>query len=256
MKPKKRFLKNKICVRLFSLALALSLMLCSFSAFAAQNEEKVVRVGWFDSAFNIMDDLGRRSGYAYEYEQKISLYTGWRYEYIEGSWPELLQMLKDGRIDMLADVSYTKEREREMLFSSLPMGSEEYYLFTTPDNSAISTTDYPSFNGKKVGANKGSIQIELYKNWAKANGIQTEIVELMGSESESIAQLLRGDFDLYLTLDSAADKDFTIPVCKIGNSDFYFAVNKARTDILSELNAAMNHIQDDNRFFNQQLYGK
>ena len=255
MNPKKRFKKNRIFLRIIAMALVFMLT-GSLCAVAAQDTDKVVRVGWYDSAFNQMDDLGRRTGYAYEYEQKVALYTGWHYEYVEGSWPELLQMLKDGKIDLMSDVSYTVQREKDMFFSSLPMGSEEYYLFTTPDNKDISTSDYSSFNGKKVGANKGSIQIELFKDWAASNGIQAEIVELTGTESDCIARLVRGDFDLYLTLDSAADRDFTVPVCKIGSSDFFFAVNKNRPDLLSELNSAMNHIQDDNYFFNQQLYGK
>ena len=58
------------------------------SAFAAEDEGDVVRVGWFESSFNATDDAGRRSGYAYEYLQKIAAYTGWTYEYVEGSWPE------------------------------------------------------------------------------------------------------------------------------------------------------------------------
>ena len=67
----------------------------------AQEPEKIVRVGWFESPFNTTDELGRRSGYAYDYQQKIAAYTGWTYEYVTGSWPELLQMLKDGRIDLM-----------------------------------------------------------------------------------------------------------------------------------------------------------
>ncbi|MBR5909719.1 MAG: transporter substrate-binding domain-containing protein, partial [Schwartzia sp.] len=74
-------------------------------------EGKVVRVGWYDSQFNYSDRFGRRSGYAYEYQQKIAAYTGWTYEYVEASWPDLFDMLKKGEIDLLSDVSYTKERE-------------------------------------------------------------------------------------------------------------------------------------------------
>lgn len=60
---------------------------------------KTVRVGWYESPFNMTDQFGRRSGYAYDYQQKIAAYTGWNYEYVEGSWPDLLQMLMDGEID-------------------------------------------------------------------------------------------------------------------------------------------------------------
>lgn len=63
----------------------------------AQSSGKTVRVGWFGQPFHMMDTFGRRSGYAYEYQQKIAAYTGWTYDYVEGSWPELFQMLVDGK---------------------------------------------------------------------------------------------------------------------------------------------------------------
>ena len=66
---------------------------------------KIVRVGWYESPFNMTDPNGGRSGYAYEYQQKIAAYTGWKYEYVTTSWPKLLQMLQDGEIDLLSDVS-------------------------------------------------------------------------------------------------------------------------------------------------------
>ena len=81
----------------------------SFTAKANAGEEKTVRVGWFESTYCQENQLGRRSGLAYDYQQKIAAYTGWNYEYVEGTWPKLFQMLKDGEIDMLCDVSYTEE---------------------------------------------------------------------------------------------------------------------------------------------------
>ena len=98
-----------------------------FSPLSAHSEEvKTVRVGWYESPFNITDQFGRRSGYAYEFQEKVAAYTDWQYEYVEGSWPELLQMLIDGEIDLMSDVSYTDERSEIMLFSELPMGEDDY----------------------------------------------------------------------------------------------------------------------------------
>ena len=115
---------------------AVSFLVCFFvltallpAAAPADSEPKTVRVGWYESSFNQTDDDGRRSGYAYEYQMKIAAYTGWKYEYVSGSWSELLQMLTDGEIDLMSDVSYTVERAEKMLFPALPMGSEDYYLF-------------------------------------------------------------------------------------------------------------------------------
>ncbi len=77
---------------------------------AADSGEKKVRVGWYESPFNITSANGIRSGYAYEYQMKIAGYTNWEYEYVDGSFPELLEKLKAGEIDLLSDVSYTEER--------------------------------------------------------------------------------------------------------------------------------------------------
>ena len=119
---------------------------------------RTVRVGWHEPPYCIVDESGRRSGFTYDYQQKLAAYTGWNYEYVEGSWSELLDMLKSGEIDLMGDVSYTEERAEDILYASLPMGTEAYYLFTAPDNKDIRAEDYASLNGKKVGVSKGTIQ--------------------------------------------------------------------------------------------------
>ena len=133
-------------VIVLSLVMAMSFML----PLAAHGQElkKTVRVGWYESPFNTLDQFGRRSGYAYDYQKKIAAYTGWNYEYVEGSWSELLQMLINGEIDLMSDVSYTDERAESMLFSSLQMGAEEYYIFISPDNEEINRDVVSTFTEK------------------------------------------------------------------------------------------------------------
>ncbi|MBR3739076.1 MAG: diguanylate cyclase [Clostridia bacterium] len=242
----------------------LTFLLCAVLAFSvlppdeayAQSTDKTVRVGWFESPFNMIDAAGRRSGYAYEYQQKIAGYTGWTYEYVEGSWPELFQMLMYGEIDLMSDVSYTPERAERMLFSGLGMGAEEYYIFVAPDNEEIRQDDPRTLNGKKIGANKGSIQIGFYHEWAEQYGVHAELIELTGSDSEAMQMVLMGELDAYLSLDAYGGQESTIPLFKVGSSEFFFAVSKDRTDLLDELNSAMYRIQSENRYFTQQLSQK
>lgn len=223
---------------------------------SAQTSGKVVRVGWYESSFNHMDTTGRRSGYAYEYQLKIGAYTGWTYQYIKGSWPELLSMLEAGEIDLMSDVSYTPEREERMLFPSLPMGTEEYYLFISPGNREIKADAPETLNGKKVGVNRGSIQEDYYLEWAKKNNVQAELAEQTCGTEESMAMLENGKLDAFVTVDSFINTDLAVPVYKIGSSDFFFAVNKERPDLLEDLNFAMNRLQDENRYYNQQMFDK
>ena len=222
----------------------------------ARSTAKTVRVGWYESPFNVTDGHGRRTGYAYEYQQKIAAYTGWEYEYVEGSWPELMQMLIDGEIDLMSDVSYTAGRSEIMSFSLQPMGSEEYYVFISPENTEISRDDLSTLNGKTAGVNKGSVQADLFRQWVAENGLTVEIVEMTEPLDEALDMMYRGDIDMYVVLDAYLDVSLALPVCKIGSSDFFFVVNKARPDLLTELNAAMNRISDENQYYNQQLYAK
>lgn len=231
-------------------------MAIPYNVHAQDSNPKVVKVGWFDSSYNYFDQAGRRDGYSYEYQQKLSAYNGWTYEYIVGSWSDLLQMLKDGEIDLLSDVSYVPDREAYMFYPSLPMGAEEYYLFTAPKNEVISPSDVSTLNGKKIGVNKGSVQADLYAEWAKENGIEAETVEVNCSEDESLKMLETGVLDAYVTVDAFMDPSQAVPVYKIGSSDYYFAVAKNRPDLLEDLNYAMSQIQDEDRYYNSKMYEK
>ena len=246
--------KRRMIVIVLSLVMAMILMV-PLSAHA-QESRKTVRVGWYESPFNTMDQFGRRSGYAYDYQQKIAAYTGWNYEYVEGSWPELLQMLITGEIDLMSDVSFTDERAETMLFSSLPMGAEEYYIFISPNNEEINRDDLSTFDGKKVGVNKESVQAGFFREWAETNGVQAELIEMTEDLDESLDMLNQGDIDMYVILDGYIDARLALPLCKVGSSNFFFVVNKSRPDLLTELNAAMNRIQEEDHNYQQRLYEK
>ena len=248
-----RIMKRIMCIVLSLTALLLSVVPCA--ARAAEPDRKVVRVGWFDSSYNIIDEQGYRSGYGYEYQLKLAAYNGWSYEYVEGSWPELLKKLETGEIDLLSDVSFTEKRAEKMLFPSIPMGTEEYYLFALPGG-PISNADKSTLNGKKVGVNAGSVQAKLYEDWAAQNGIQSELIPLTGSEDNSLKMLSSGGLDAYVTVDSFVDARHAVPEYKIGSSDYFFAVTASRPDLLEDLEYAMSMIQDENRYYNTQLYEK
>ena len=246
----KRALAALCCVALLAVLVPLSAVAQS------DDEGEVVRVGWYESVYNQMDSSGRRSGYAYEYERKIAAYTGWSYDYVEGSWGELLTMLENGEIDILSGVSYTEERAEKMLYPSYSMGSEEYYIYISEKNMEDFDESFTYFNGKRIGVNKNSIQEGLFREWEKQHGIEAEIVELLGAEAESIGMLIDGELDGYITLDDFLGIDTILPVAKIGSSELYFAVSKSRTDLLNELDGALGKIQNENRYYNEELFAK
>ena len=154
--------RRRARLALLAFCLMLALNAAAPAASASQQERRTVRVGWYESAFHRTDRFGRRSGYGYEYQQRVAAYTGWNYEYVEGSWSELFEKLVAGEIDLLSDVSYTEERAKKILYSAEGMGTEDYHVFISPSNTEIRPDDFSTLNGKRVGVNKNSIQEQLF----------------------------------------------------------------------------------------------
>lgn len=176
MNMHRRLKRMMLALALAALAAAAVLPL---SVFAQEADRKVVRVGWFDSSFCYWDQFGRRCGIDYEYRHKIAAYTGWTFEYVEDSWPNLFQMLKDGEIDLLSDVSYKPERTAFMSFPDLPMGAESYYIYIDAGNRTLTADNLEAFNGTRIGVNQGCVQESFLRDWAERNSIALEVVPLV-----------------------------------------------------------------------------
>ena len=96
--------------RLFFVSLAVFCM--ASSVFGKDHIHTVVRkklkVGYYENeAFQEgASDGAVKSGYAYEYLQKVSSLTGWQYEYVYGSWAEVYSAFLRGDVDLLAGLGY------------------------------------------------------------------------------------------------------------------------------------------------------
>ena len=244
--------QNRMIIFILLFAVLINMLIPS-AAYAEEATKNVVRVGWYESSFCYYDQFGRRCGIDYEYQQKISAYTGWTYEYVEGSWPELLKKLENGEIDLLSDVSYKPEREEYILYPDLPMGTESYYIYVSQDNHEITGDDPSTMNGKKIGVSKGSVQEGYLKDWAEKYGIILEIIPSLLGEDESMNMVRQGELDGYATVYTAGAANKTVPICRIGGSDYFYAVNKNRTDLLADLNMALAGLQDEDPYFIERI---
>ena len=120
---------------------------------AAEKEapEKIIRVGTLGDTFNYVTENGMRKGYSYELLETLAGYTGWKFEYVACNWNDSIEKLQNGEIDILGDIAYTEERTDRMLFSDGPMGIEKYYLYADFLSDDISSADFKTLNGKRIG---------------------------------------------------------------------------------------------------------
>jgi hypothetical protein len=95
--------KNKsLLLSAFLCVVVLVVALFPQNVLAAGPSEDTVRVGYYEQEVfqEGAADGAVKTGYAYEYYQKLSEYAGWRYEYVYGEFGDLYQMLMDGDIDL------------------------------------------------------------------------------------------------------------------------------------------------------------
>ncbi len=78
-----------------------------------------VKVGVYEDApLVFIDSSGKPKGISIDILEKIASKEGWKIEYVFGSWPQCLERLQAGEIDLLADVVYTDERSKIYEFSA------------------------------------------------------------------------------------------------------------------------------------------
>ena len=261
---KKKGKKKRLCLSILVLIMLLFVPLSAYASEiksdgkttqALEEENKTVRVGYFPYANFQEGGYGEhKQGAGYEYLQKISYITGWKYEYVYGSFKECLDMLADGEIDILGSVSYTPERAESIDFSTYAEGTERYWIYTREDHTNLTNGDPKQMNGCRIGVADGSYQKELLEKWLDSNQIQAEVVVCKGYD-EMIKKLDADELDALVVPALSVNSDF-IAIANIGVSDCYFGVSKSRPDLLKELNSAMEEINNTETDYSSKLYAR
>ena len=223
------------------------------------NDEKqpqTIRVGSFEDTFNYVDKNGVRRGYGYELMQALAGYTGWKFEYVKCDWSNCFDKLENGEIDIMGDISYTDERAQKMLFPDEPMGEEKYILYADLSDTDIGMSDFKSLDGKRVGVLMYTEPEIMLTEWENKNGIHTEHVNV-NNDDDVEKKLANHEIDCFVSLEESTWSEQGISsVTTIGKSGIYFAINKERSDIKTELDYAMRQLEQDSPFFKADLYKK
>ena len=194
------------------------------------------------------EDNNPISGYAYEYIQTIAAYSGWDIEYIPcDSFTECLNKLFSGEADLYYEISHTEERAKIILYPDEPMGHEFYFLYALKGNTSITPDDLESMNGRKVGVTRGTMQIELLKQWCKKKNVDFTIIEYE-FEQQKESDLRAGKIDLDLEVSILAKNDFSA-VERIGSSAYYLVANKERSDLIDDIESTVEKVLNNDLYY-------
>ena len=234
-------------------------VLAFFSVDVSAQSAETVKVGYyFSNNFQEgMDDRAPKSGYSYEYLQKLASYTGWKYEYVYGEWDELFEKLKDGEIDLMAGVAYSEDRVDQIGYPDSEMLNETFYIYKDTDDSSMQCGDIASYSGKKIGTLKGDQRMTAaLEQWKARHRADIEI-EYYSDLTECARVFNEQQIDGFVSADNVVSSYSGItPVEKIGKQLFYLCTAKEREDLLSELNMAMSIMNEQDAVEVDELRNK
>ena len=192
-----RWLNNSKNIRLFSVVYLFLFCngLNTISADAADHQT-VVKVGVYDNQPKIfIDSQGNPSGIFIDIIESIANKEHLEIQYIENEWASLMDMLYRGEIDILPDMSYSKERDSLFTLSSLPVIESWLEVFTIRNIDISSIMD---LQGKKIGVLNGSIQQKYLDNVLNKNFNLSYDIQIFKSYSNSVKALKNEQIDLIL----------------------------------------------------------
>lgn len=239
-----------IIIKISFLVILFITMLTSLTGFApsahaiAPAEAKLIKVGYFDAGRMMMGATGkpntRKGGYAYEFLQELAVHTGWRYQYVTGSFEEIFAKLLSGEVDIVPMLSRTEERIGKIGFPDQPFGMEYFFLATIKERIGEFRDPVKGLEGKKIGVDAGYAENQLLIQFLEENHINAELVPYDTSTQKSLA-LRKMEVDATLNSNNAVPQDLML-IQNIGSMPCYIGVSLHRPDLLKEMNAAVRAI--------------
>lgn len=239
------------------------LLLFSFTAGAAENGTRVVRVGYpIQQGFTEIDENGNYSGYTYDYLQEIARYTNWEYEFftMEGTLDEqlseMLTMLINGDLDLMGAMNYTDGLAAILDYPEYSYGTAHKTLSVLKDNLEYTEFDYESFDNIRVAVvSYDGKEDEKLNSFAKMNGFHVNQV-LCSTSAEQSEQLRSGNVDAILGMDVALENSELRVISRFDSRPFYFGVTKGNQEVAGALNKAMEIITSTNPYLSAELNKK
>lgn len=236
------------------LSAAMIILLLMAPALKPHAEEERVRVGYFFMpGYQESTQAGSRWGFGYDYLQEIARYTGWKYEFIDATWDECLNMLEDGELDIVAYAKSSSEGMGRFDYSEYPMGMTSTVL-TTMSDSNYYYNDFSNFDGMDIGVVKGSGVDKETKKLFDSYGISMQ-VQYFDSDQELRQALENGMIDAVAAGNHRSLINEKV-IAAFNAAPFHAITQKGNTRIMKELNDAMESIVLTDPYFEKELYSK
>lgn len=244
-----------LCISMF-----LTVLFCYGDFYVKAKEDRVVRVGYpIQEGLTNIDEEGKYSGYTYEYIQEMALYNGWHVEFVqvEGneneSLSKLMEMLENGEIDLMGGMAYSEAMDEIYDYSSRSYGIAYTTLVILNNKTFI--VDSTSLQKVRIAVYKtANKRLQELNEYCEMNLIEPEYL-YYDSEEEMMEALYQGEADAMLST-SASIIDGVRAVAKFAPKPFYFITTSGNSELIKEINMALQNIDQTNPYFMSQMEEK
>ncbi|WP_462331525.1 HD domain-containing phosphohydrolase [Schwartzia sp. (in: firmicutes)] len=222
----------------------------------AEGNPATVRIGYYENEIfqEGAEDGVVKKGYAYEYYRKLSEFTGWKYEYVYGSYGDLYKMLLNGEIDLLAGLAKTPERTGIIGYPDSAMGSETYSILKHSTDESI-TTDPSTLDGKRIGILDGAM-VSALNSFLDEYDIEANII-IYNDYQEVLDAFDTASVDVIAAEGNGTyGRRHAEHLFSFGSTDYYLCVSAQRPDLLDELNKAQRQLTSEDPTYIASLRGK
>lgn len=246
-------------IKMFILLLVVIICSCFYTKVIRAEENKIIRVGFPTvSGFTEKKD-GVYTGYAYEYLREIAIYTGWEYEFVEKSLSDLMDDLKDGKIDILAGMLKNDNTMEIYDYPEYNSGNTYTTLSVLSDSNIFDESKYILLDGITVGCfETAKKSINEFLNFCDENNIKNVNIVTYPYENnrkDLVDKMKSGEVDAILGGDLVLGSEEKV-IAKFGGNPQYFATTKGNTEIINGLNSAIYKIKEQNPQFDENIYNK
>ncbi len=227
-------------------------------ALGAPEEARVVRIPYGISDLLRLDETGQPTGRYAAYLEKLAKENHWQYEYVEATWPQAVELLESGGLDLLFPTNYTEARAETMEFSTLVGGYTAPGLFARTD-SGYSYEDFAGFNGARIAVTRGSSNEQALINFSQSRGFTYAPVYIESNDAKTQA-LAQGEVDMII-LGANNGLSEAVLVSVMEASPFYLTVKKGNSELMAEVDNGMQRLVKEDpelvaETFRQCLFGE
>ncbi len=159
---------KKLLIFIISLFVVLSVLSSPLCAYT------VVKVGIYQNIpMAFIGEGSAAKGFFIDILEYIASKEDWKVRYFPGSREECLKQLEEGRLDLLAGITYSQEKDKRFDYEYESVLSEWAQIYTQKDSSIESIVD---LNDKKIAVLYNSIHYDKILNLINQFGIRCRII--------------------------------------------------------------------------------